>query len=131
MTETTSTEFKEILERVKNVSVSRVVAFGLLYFYTLFFISVGIIMLYDRLFHIDFNSSSYAVIVAAIFILVTSIDLALLNKKKVTPSLLVWVIAVSPFLVLYKLFKNADLFSLNRISTPAKIKKYVFPWQIA
>ncbi|HHT9139078.1 MAG TPA: hypothetical protein ACFYEK_17775 [Candidatus Wunengus sp. YC60] len=130
MTET-SPEYKEIEETVKNKGLLNILVVALLYLWSLFFISVGFIMLYDRLFHIDFNSPSYVAIVAAIFILVTSIDLALLNKKKLTPTILIGAIVLSPFLILYKLFKDADLFSLNKKSTPANIKKYIFPWQVA
>lgn len=125
------TEFKGSQEMIGEIGRLKILSINFLYFWTLFFINVGVIMLYDQWLGIDFNSVYSVVIVATIFTVVTLTDVVLISKEKVTPTLLVWVIAVSPFLVLYKLFKDADLFSLNRISTPAKIKKYVFPWQIA
>ncbi len=121
-------ELKKLQETVEKHGLLKTYIIDLLYFWTLFFISVSIIVLYDLWFHIDFNSPSYIVIVAAIFTVVTGIDLMLLLKTKVTPTLVVWIIAASPVLVLYKLFKDTDLFKLNKKHTPEAIKKYIFPW---
>lgn len=131
MIETIPAEYKEELEQIRKVGLLKTLSIAFLYFWTLFFISVGIIMLYDQLFHLDFNSLFSVVIVAAIFTLITLTDVILIFKEKVTPTILVWVIILSPLMVLYKLFKDSDLFSLNRKSTPAKIRKYLFPGRLA
>lgn len=127
MTETIPAKFKEAIEPIRKTGILKSLGIAFLYFLTLFFISVGIIVLYDLLFHIDFNSPSFVLIVTAIFIVVTLTDIVLIFKEKITPTLLVWVIVLSPLLVLYKFFKDVDLFSLNRKSTPAKIRKYLLP----
>lgn len=125
----TEIEIKKIQEIVENKGLLKTFVFSTLYIFALFFMGVAVIMLYDKLFHIDFNSPSYVGIVAAIFILVTSTDLILLLKTRITPTLLIGVILLSPFLVLYKLFTDIDLFDLNKKSTPAKIRKSLFPWK--
>lgn len=125
----TEIDLKKLQEIVEKKGLLKTFVFGLLYFWTLFLINVAVIMLYDRLFHIDFNSPSYVVIVASIFILVTSTDLVLLLKTRITPTLFIGIILLSPFLVLYKLFTDIDLFDLNKKSTPAKIRKSLFPWK--
>jgi len=130
MTETISSEFKESQELIRKTGLLKSLGIALLYYWTLFFISVGIIILYDRLFHIDFNSPSFVLIIAAVFTIVTLTDVVLIFKEKVTPTILVWVIILSPLLALYKLFKDSDLFSLNKKSTPAKIRKYLFPLRV-
>ena len=127
----TEIELKRIQEIVGKKGLLKTFGFSLLYFWTLFLINVAVIMLYDQWFHIDFNSPSYVGIVAAIFILVTSTDLILLFKTRITPTMLIGVIILSPFLVLYKYFKDAELLGLNRRTTPTKIKKYLFPWNAA
>ncbi len=125
----TEIELKKLQESVGKRGLLKTFVFSVLYIWALFFMSVAVIMLYDRLFHIDFNSPSYVGIVSAIFILVTSIDFILLFKTKITPTILIGVILLSPFLVLYKYFKDVELFDLNRKTTPTKIRKYLFPWK--
>ena len=124
----TASELKKLQEIVEKTGRLKTFVIDLLYFWTLFLISVSIIMVYDLWFHINFNSPSYIVIVAAIFTLVAGTDLILLLKTKITPTLIIWVIVASPILVLYKLFKDVDLFKLNKKKTPAAIKKLIFPW---
>jgi hypothetical protein len=130
MTENIPSEFKELQELIRKTGLLKSLGIAILYYGTLFFISVGIIMLYDQLFHIDFNSPSSLLIIAAVFTLVTLTDVVLIFTEKVTPTILVWVIILSIPLALYKLFKDADLFSLNKKSTPAKIRRYLFPVRV-
>ena len=127
MNEIIPTALKELTELVRKEGYFKVYVISVLYFGTLFFLSVGFIILYDLLFNIDFNKSSSMLIVATIFIIVYSTDIILISKAKITPTMLVWVIIISPLLALYKLFKDTDLFNLNKKNTPAEIKKYIFP----
>ena len=128
MSEIISSKIIELGEEVEKLGLLKIVFFNFMYTLTLFFMSVGIIILYDQWFYLNFNSSSYVVIVATIFILVTSIDMILLFNNKITPTLLLLVIAVSPVLVLYKMFKDGDILKLNRKTTPAAIRRYIFPF---
>ncbi len=127
----TEIEFKKLQESVEKRGLLKTFVFSALYFLAIFFMGVAVIMLYDWLFHIDFNSPSYVGIVASIFILVTSTELILLLKTKITPTILIGVIILSPFLVLYKYFKDVELFELNRKTTPTKIRRYLIPWKAA
>ena len=111
MNEIIPTALKELNELVRKEGYFKVYVISVLYFGTLFFLSVGFIILYDLLFNIDFNTSSSMLIVATIFIIVYSADIILISKAKITPTILVWVIIISPLLALYKLFKDTDLFN--------------------
>ncbi len=125
----TEIERKKLQEIVEKKGLLKTFVFSVAYIWSIFLMGVGVIMLYDRLFHIDFNSPSYVGIVASIFILVTSTEFILLLKTRITPTLLIGVIILSPFLVLYKYFKDVELLDLNRKTTPAKVRRYLFPWK--
>ncbi len=125
----TEIELKKLQEIVEKKGLLKTFVFSVLYIWAVFCLGVAVIMLYDWLFHIDFNSPSYVGIVASIFVVVTATEFILLLKTRITPTILIGVIIMSPFLVLYKYFKDVDLFDLNRKTTPTKIRKFLFPWK--
>jgi len=97
----------------------------IVYLWVVFIIGVVVVYLYGAIWPTDFTSPTGAAIAAVIFAGVAVLDLGLLTLKRVTPAIIVMVFAISPYLVLYRLLRNADLLIVDT-KTPDRIAEYVF-----
>lgn len=95
------------------------------YLWMVFLIGVTVVYLYSMIWPTDFASPAGAAITATIFAGVAVLDLGLLAMKKLTPAVIAMVVAISPYLVVYRLLRNTDLLVVDT-GTPDRIANYVF-----
>lgn len=95
------------------------------YLWMVFMFGVMIAYLYSLIWPTDFTTLAGTAVAAVIFAFVAILDLGLLTLKKITPAVVLMVIAISPFLGIYRLMRNTDLLVVDK-NTPDRIANYVF-----
>ncbi|MFA4956886.1 MAG: hypothetical protein WC556_07950 [Candidatus Methanoperedens sp.] len=115
---------KNLVMDAKEIVTKYFLGIGYLFMLTL--VGVLVVSLYSYFDPIDLMSESSAGIVAFIFAFVVVVDLGLVFSEKLTPTIILILILISPVLVLYKLIKDTDLIQINR-STPKRLKDYIPP----
>jgi len=98
--------------------------FRFVYLFMMVIIGSGIVVIYTYFGSLDISSPDSTLIIAGIFTAFAITDLLLLYNERLSPTLLILLILISPLYIVYKVMKSSDLFDVNT-STPARIKKYV------
>lgn len=116
--------WRAVIEKVTWDDLIKSFVFNIVYLFTLTMLGVLIATVYNYYSPIDFASNSAILTVAVLFAIFVIIDFGLLLSNKPTPTLLAIVIAISPFVLIYRLLRSTDIVQIDR-STPTKLKKYI------
>ncbi len=116
--------WRAVIEKVTWDDLIKSFVFNIVYLFTLTMLGVLIATVYNHYSPIDFASDSAILTVAVLFAIFVIIDFGLLLSNKPTPTLLAIVIAISPFVLIYRLLRSTDIVQIDR-STPTKLKKYI------
>lgn len=111
-------------EQSEPVPLIKLITVKLWYTLGLFTIIYFGVLVFALIFGLSPTSEYSALIVIAIAMGISAIDLTLLLNDKLSPALIVMVLWVSPFYVFYKMFKNVDLLNLDSTLLPRMIKQY-------
>jgi len=112
-------------ELKKNASPIKIIAIKFGYVLGLFTVIYLVALAYTLIFGFDPASRYSALIILALAVGITAIDLTMLMCDKVSPALIAMVLWLSPFYMLYKLFKHGELFNLNSTHLAKKVKQYL------
>lgn len=111
-------------EQSEPVPLIKLITVKLWYTLGLFTIIYFGVLVFALIFGLSPASEYSALIVIAIAMGISAIDLTLLLNDKLSPALIVMVLWVSPFYVFYKMFKKVDLLNLDPTLLPMMIKQY-------
>ncbi|VVB85108.1 Uncharacterised protein [uncultured archaeon] len=115
----------EAIDEIKDIPLAKLIAIKFWYVLGLFTVIYLAVLAYDLVFGLDLASRYSALIVAAISISVTGLDLVLLWWRGIpSPAVLAMVLWVSPIYVLYKFFKHSELLNINSTYLTERIKQY-------
>lgn len=116
---------KEALKNTGNIPLIKIIAVKFWYVLGLFTVVYLGILAYALVFGLNPASEYSALIVIAISIGIAAIDLVVLWSERPSPAVVAMVLWVSPFYVLYKLFKHTELLNINSTYLPKRLKQYM------
>lgn len=118
---------REIIKEIEKIPIRKILFFKAWYVFGLFTLIYLGALAFDLIVGLEPDSVNSAIAVISMAIGLSAIDVALMWKEKFSPAMFIMVLSVSPFYVLYKLFKNKDLLKLDLIDLPKRIKRYTVP----
>jgi hypothetical protein len=118
------TTINEVDEALRNLSLKKLIAIKLWYTVGLFTVIYLGILIYDIIFGLNHASEYSALIVIAISVVFSIIDLTLVSYNKKSPAQVAMVLWVSPFYSLYKFFRKVELLNLDSSHISELVKKY-------
>ncbi len=106
------------------VPIKNLITVKFLYTLGLFTVIYIGVLVFALIFGLSQTSEYSALIVIAIAVGISTIDLALLLNDKLSPAMVALVLWVSPLYVLYRMFKQTELLNLDSTRLPMMIKQY-------